>query len=293
MNLRRLVLAVSLSGLVACSGSGGGGTGGGSGTAGGSGAAGGSGTAGGASNVGSIGLSQHCTTTMGVESCSAAVNAFFMVAPVNNPCTALMFGPCTLVECPLDAGIASPMLESAGAITVTGSRLDGGSFRADLDFSADAGGYSGALVLERLWNGGETFTVSATGATVPAISNRTVTAPAPVTLTSPVCTSSGCAPIPRSQPLTVSWSGGAGTSVSIGLTSARTGDPTKILSCTFTSSPGTIPANALGRLNQSDAGYTNVLTVLNTNTTTVNAGAWSTGISATNSGGGGVFYTAD
>jgi len=259
----RPLLATALTALaLGCSGGGnGGGAGGGS--AGGTGGGTGGGAGGGApANSGSILLMQACTA-----GCFGFVSAQFPLRPAG--CTSTTQGSCTLTDCPTGSG--TPRFGSAGAITVTGTVVDGGITLNDFG----DGGYP-SIVSGRLWTGGETLTVSGAGGTVPAFSGKTVVAPSDVAFTQPACPAGSCGPLSKGTPLTIAWTGGAGASAYVLISQTNlTGLGTRSLACTFTSSPATVPVAALAGLGEADAGFTTDLVVAGANVTTFEAGDFS------------------
>jgi hypothetical protein len=193
-----------------------------------------------------------------------------------NPCTQSMVGSCQVLDCPMDAGsfVLTQTMHSAGPVSIGGTLLDGGMTITPRD-----GGYSIALAFARAWNGGETLTVSAPGDEVPAFSGQTVTAPNDFTLTAPACAAASCGSASRSQPLTVSWTGGAATGLSATLTTTGQGRYINA-TCPLGASPASIPAAVLAALPQSDAGYMTTLDVRASNQSTFAAGDYSVTFSA-------------
>jgi hypothetical protein len=164
-------------------------------------------------------------------------------------------GPCSVTVC--DGGTSSgpaPSFDSAGQLMVTGSRIDGGlevgPFFEDNSYTAQWE--------QAAYQAGDVLTFSATGATVPAFANQSITAPSAITLTAPAVPAAGMRyPIVRASPLVVSWTGSTTGEVVIGLSSAL------LPSGTMTSSTSTdvicraptaaqtltVPATALAALN--------------------------------------------
>jgi hypothetical protein len=312
-----LVAAVLLA--VACSGSGSGGTGGGSATGGGTGTGGGSGTGGsgtgGSSGGGSAGggssgggsatgggssstmkggainLTQTCVTVAGNDYCSATASAgFASVTGGNTGCTMSTQGGCTVTSCtPTDAGSQNPVAQSAGDITITGT--DAGTITLTYD-----GGYNVFLAMNAIWTGGDTLTAAAAGADVAAFSGKTVTAPNTISVTAPTCTLGAggfdCGTVDRSTNYMVTWTGGASTTVVTSMVSSKAGAVTSI-SCKFTSSPGTVPAAALGMLGKTSDGFTTTLTVTAQNTNSFTSGGFSIDLNATTGGAVGNFTTSN
>ena len=217
--------------------------------------------------------------------------ALFMASrPANPGCTRSMIGECEVLECVDAVVVPLPPRHNAGVITVAGLSLDSGFAFSFVDagcFHCPA--YDSVGVLPELWNGGETLTFAATGATganVPAFSGMTVKAPHPITVTAPACTDlpspqPNCS-VSRTADLTISWTGKAGTSVHAQLNSGRPNHLVS-LSCRFDSSPGTIGAAAMAKLGKRDAGYSNHLSVLGSNQTKFSAGSYEITLEANNS----------
>jgi hypothetical protein len=144
--------------------------------------------------------------------------------------------------------------------------------------------------------GGETITASAAGADVAAFSGKTVTAPNPITVTAPTCTLNmttfmyDCGTQSLASDLTVSWTGGASTGVTAQITTSKASDLRSVV-CSFTSSPATIPAAALGMLGKTADGYTANLSVAPTNTTAFTSGGYSIDLTASSNGAAGTLTT--
>jgi hypothetical protein len=219
-------------------------------------------------SVGTIALSELCTTP---GACSAIAIATFVTQPKDPPCTQTeLGGGCTLTECKPNSFETKLPLQSAGTLTFEGSLADSA---LKLDFASSETGYTPVQLPQRPWNGGETLSVSATGAAVPAFADRSVIAPGRVEVTSPVCRDGKCGAISRSTPLTVTWTGDARTELVATLMTGGSGaTPAVSLSCRFASSPGTISAETLARLPSGAASNTFGLTPVTS--TTFAAGAW-------------------
>ena len=204
------------------------------------------------------------------------------------PCTTSTVAGCEVEECGEFVLSSEPLRwENAGAIKVDGVRLDAGfNFEFDPACTGTCVPYrSPRELLPRLWNGGETLTVSATGGDVPAFSGKTVTAPSEITLTAPVCSpelaSADCG-LSRSADLTIAWTGGASTTVLATLRSNRSNRHV-VMNCRFASSPGIVSAEAMSKLGADDAGYSSVLSIQGSNRTTFTAGDYDIAFEANNS----------
>ncbi|MGH7296631.1 MAG: hypothetical protein ACRELB_16955 [Polyangiaceae bacterium] len=157
-------------------------------------------------------------------------------------------GPCLVTTCPThpanDAGPVS--LVSAGALTVTGGAFgDSG-----IDIGPDNLGSYLYNTTGPMFSAGDTLTVSASGATVPAFAPTSIVAPGSVTLTSPA-QDSGVLTIPTTQDLAVAWTGGVtGARLILDLSAAFTDGSSASAACSWdaSSGAGTIPAGALASL---------------------------------------------
>jgi hypothetical protein len=221
--------------------------------------------------------------TGGTEYCESGASAFFTRAmPAGAHCSSSTVGACTVQSCaPSDGGVSSGAQDSAGTLTLTGT--DAGTLTLNFD-----AGYPNVVALIALWAGGETLTASATGATVPAFSGKTVLAPNPVTVTTPACNLGSCGTVDRSADFTLSWTGGAATNVVATLSSTKSGATGTVITCTFTSSPGTVPTAALMQLGKSSDGYLDAFSVSAINSTNFTAGSYAVtlrAVSSTNAGG--------
>jgi hypothetical protein len=158
-------------------------------------------------------------------------------------CTTAAMGACTSSVCTppdhFDLGFSSVVTHhSAGTL-----QLMGGAFPISLAPGSD-NSYSAAPSPQPLWAGGETLTVVAAGADVPAFS-ATLTAPSPVVLSTPLH-DPGTLTVDRTLDLAFAWSGGgAGT-----FTVTLNGPNFSNVVCSFAASlgSGVMPAALLGRL---------------------------------------------
>jgi hypothetical protein len=215
--------------------------------------------------------------------------ASFIARPAST-CTESMIGACVVQEC-FDLKVSGPRPQhNAGAITVEGVEMDAGFVftYGNEHCLQNCPAYQYPSVPKTgLWRGGETLTASAPGGDVPAFSGKTVTAPNEITVTSPTCTTDAGLPwmtscsVSRTEDLTITWTGGAGTAVHALLTS---GSKNRLLSlsCRFASSPGTIPAEAMAKLGKSGDEFTNYLRVNASNQTTFTVGSYDVILEANN-----------
>jgi hypothetical protein len=152
----------------------------------------------------------------------------------------------------IDAG--SPTPPNAGVISVSGARIPAGT-----KLTPGTDGKYPALQQSGLdaWSGGETLSISAVGAEVPAFSG-TVTAPAPsVALTSPAISTTQKAEIDRSKALAVAWSGAGAGTLTVSATASVPGGGSAVVTCRFDASKGTgqMPTKLLAKLPAGDGGF--------------------------------------
>jgi hypothetical protein len=216
-------------------GAGGGVAGAGGGTAG---AGGGSAGAGGGAAVvdrsGIVSLGQASIQTYTIGSAAADFSTTEHLTLLG--CTVTFTGNCKVLSCPggaVDAGVLVVTHQSAGPVTITGTTPS-----ITLQPGTDGGAYVGQTFLGALWSGGETLSVSAAGAEVPAFFGQSVQAPSTITLTAPVCSLASCSqPIDRAAPLQVTWTGGVYGTVYVTVSSAPLG-PVAVVQCSFPAGAG-------------------------------------------------------
>ncbi|MBS1152445.1 MAG: hypothetical protein H6Q89_4143 [Myxococcaceae bacterium] len=260
-------------------GTGGGMTGTGGGTAGGT----GGGTAGGSGGGVDAGLvrsgSITLTQTELANTFSGYASAEFQTVlggPVTTPgCTTTDAVNCTALRClPVDGGTADAGLtithQTAGVITLTGTKQ---SIRLVIPDGGNT--YPPVAASTQWWDGGENLFASAAGGTVPAFSNRSITAPSMLNITSPGCPLTGCGTFNRNTPLTFTWAGGSAGTVVVQLTT-RKGAAFSSVTCSFpaTAGAGTIPAATLGLLHSTVDGGSGFVGINNTHSSNFTAGAW-------------------
>jgi hypothetical protein len=141
-----------------------------------------------------------------------------------------------------------------------------------------------------VWNAGDALTATATGADVPAFS-QTVVAPGAISVTSPNCSANHCDPIDLAQDLSVAWTGTPG--LDLRFSSINYVDSVIQVNCSFTSSPGIVPAAALGMLYRSGAGASNDIEAFSLNATTFTAGDYNVTLRALTWQTGGYFTTVN
>ncbi|MBK7863608.1 MAG: hypothetical protein IPJ65_34380 [Archangiaceae bacterium] len=209
--------------------------------------------------------------------CTGYASASFTQSPPAG-CTPLDAGPCQMVVCSLANGPVRAHLENAGAVSITGTTL--GTIR--LNYLNPDAGYPGFSSTRDLFDGGETLSMGAAGADVPAFAPRSVIAPGPIALTAPGC-DGGCGTFSRTAALTVSWAGDAGVAV---LFSSASSTTVTTAECHFTQSPGEVPLEVMKLFGATADGFTNSVSISpESRTTFVNAGwnlsvrAWGPGVS--------------
>ena len=181
-------------------------------------------------------------------------------------CTSLgTSGPCEELDCSAAVTAGS---HSAGTITVTGAALP-------VSITPGTNGtYTGFMANQVLFNGGETLTVAASGAEVPAFM-KSVTVPGKATITSPAKppSASPYLMITRASGFTLSWTGGSGK-LFVSL-DGGTNRSTRI-QCKFDASAGsgTVPADALMKLPAGNGGFAMAAIT----ETSVTAGDWGVSI---------------
>lgn len=191
------------------------------------------------------------TTPVRGHSASAAFVRAYPTASASGACTSTTSGDCVLYRCPIassaaDAGAADPGAAnsgaSAGAIVVSGGT-------SAVRLVPSGGSYAAVTAQTKLWNGGESLTITADGAEVPAFTLR-ATAPSFVTVTTPVFPAAGgSVVVARSGAFAVSWTGGSAGSVSANV-GAVTATTSTSITCTFpaSSGAGSVPASLLAEL---------------------------------------------
>ncbi|HEY8040292.1 MAG TPA: hypothetical protein VIF15_10890, partial [Polyangiaceae bacterium] len=141
--------------------------------------------------------------------------ATFFASPNPTPpnCKVTAAGACSYYAC---AGTTTQTGLSAGTLTISG-----GSLGAPVAVTPDATNHYTHQVTGTVFTAGQTLTVSASGATVPAFGPHSVVAPGLVSITAPPSPFK----IPTSVDLPVAWSGGESGAVVIleGVATASSG----------------------------------------------------------------------
>ena len=251
------------------------GTGGGTG---GDGATGGTGTgpgagggAGGQADVGVGAVMGISGTYLGTD--GSVLTALFSYASFGDAtdCSDSNDGDCVITVCNLGVGGGGTGGASSGTDRPSAGtlHLSGGERNVDLPPRAD-GSYAADADLSLLFTGGQTITMAADGADIPAFSEQ-LTAPALVTVTAPDFTD-GTVDVATASPLTVTWTGGTTDEVHLRLSGNDSVTSTSVL-CTYTASDGTgtVSAAALGTLSSYGTGAISIAT---DTSTTIDAGGW-------------------
>jgi hypothetical protein len=225
---------------------------------------------------GGVRLQSHSFQFNGRTIASSLGGAGFLPDLYGAACTSRTFGACvsTLCDAPPSKGCrpAPGKPPNAGAITVTGAR-------APLSFAPTSSGpYTVYSSASALWVGGNTLTIDAAGGDVPAFKG-TLTAPSPVTITSPAATNPVV--IDRTRDFAVAWAGGGAGQVVLTLTTTppKAGQPRTSVTCRFpvASGQGAAPAAALATLPAGD-GHLGLVVGADTE---LKAGNWPVTLSAT------------
>jgi hypothetical protein len=195
---------------------------------------------------------------------------FFTTQQGNGGCTVTTSGACAYYSCPT---ATTQNGVSAGTITVSGPWLT-----TPLTVTPNAGSniYQYASSSPG-FTAGQTLTVTASGADVPAFGPESVIAPQLALLTSPAMVDGGTTIVPTGTDLQVAWSGGqAGATMFFEAASSTGQDYTY---CTWNGSDGqgTVPAATLQPLAGQSGGY---LLYGQYDTTSFFAGPYSISLSA-------------
>jgi hypothetical protein len=126
-------------------------------------------------------------------------NAQFLQPGADSGCTGTTSGACTYFSC---SSSTTPVGLSAGTLVISG-----GSIPTSVTISPDADNMYSYEAQGALFTAGQTLSVSASGATVPAFGPVSLVAPGLPILVSPANVG-GTYTIPTSVDLAVAWSGG-------------------------------------------------------------------------------------
>jgi len=165
----------------------------------------------------------------------------------NQGCTVTTSGSCSSYSC---TGTAqNPVGDSAGTLTISG-----GSIGSAVTVMPDSSNNYEYEATGSLFSAGQTLTVSASGATVPAFGPISVVAPALPVLSAPVA-ASGTYSIPTTADLDVAWTGASDGGEIIFEGAAN--DSTSYFTCVWSASLGkaTVPQAMLTSLAGQTTGY--------------------------------------
>ena len=169
---------------------------------------------------------------------------FFEVSPpatTTATCTTSTISECVVTSC---SGLTTttppptPVEPAAGNVTISGPGHS-------VTLHNPANSHETVSTQALYWTGGESLSISSTGATVGAFSD-TLVAPNQIVVINPYLPQMGAVPISRASGLTLKWQGGNAGQAWFGLTSAGTGASTSAL-CRYPASQGqaVLPAAAL------------------------------------------------
>lgn len=230
----------------------------------------------GSAQRGNVVISQT-VIAVGPTTITTAVHAASFGTGPGGSCTEQTSGTCVVRRCPSSAGDAGTTAgSSAGAITFTGGA------GAPITIMPGANGvYAANTMMAARWRAGETVTVRAAGATVPAF-EAMLAFPASITVTEPAVSPLAMLRVPRATPLTTRWTAmGTAGEVNVSVVSTAMNTVT-LATCTYPISAGmaVIPSAVLGNL----VAGTGSFSVTATAATTVTAGGWSVAVAANATG---------
>lgn len=178
-------------------------------------------------------------------------------------CTVTQAGACAYYACP--NGNVIPPGVSAGTLTISGGSI--GTVTVTPDSSNSYQYQAGGM----LFTAGQTLTVSASGATVPAFGQESIVAPPLLQLQAPSATGSTYV-IPTSSDLAVAWSGGQSGAQVVLEGTVQAGSGYDYFACTWDATPqnALVPQAVLKGL----AGQSGYLFYAQQTMTTFTAGAF-------------------
>jgi hypothetical protein len=187
-------------------------------------------------------------------------------------CVKATIGACTTEKCPVTPTATTL---NAGPITITGTQPS-----VILKINT-TGRYTGFLGTTALWQGGETITASAPGATASPFTLM-VRAPTTIKVTSPAAPTSGQMTINRGQPFVAHLSGSTAGSIAFLATSTdATNTYRATVNCLYPGSATsfTVPASALAVLPAGTNGSS--VEISSSSASSTRSGEWSIVMSAT------------
>jgi hypothetical protein len=241
-------------------------------------------TTGPGNKIGVIALSETSQTIPGLGAIVASgAQATFGFQAGTSACTSTTKGDCQLFVCPTSSNpTTTPTFLQAGTVTVTGLAMD---VPLTLKQGTTGATYMSASYSSYLWTSSRAATVEVTGsADVPAFTMN-LTAPSPITVTSPLPSSTMTYTISRSSDVVVTWSGGVDGTAQVNLSSNSSGATQSLsITCSVDASKGTVtvPASLMSGF-ASSGGF--VAAVYNS--ATKNVGDWLMEFQATQQTGAG------
>lgn len=236
--------------------------------------------------MGTITLSQRVREEVTRTLITATVTATFLdvSAGTPNPCVERVEGACVVRVCNVGSAITGAGA-SAGLLTFDGllprdqpdsGLADAGLFDGGWALAPNDAGLVSESFTQRLFFGGSELVVHAGGATVPPFTSPPLTTPAQLTVSTPRCVPA-CAPISRSTPYRVSWSG-----VSNAEAEVRLSTPQVTVTCRAPAEQNAleVPASLLQELTPSVAAGEATLTMLARTSVSLDAGPWNVVFSA-------------
>lgn len=190
---------------------------------------------------------EQCTSGSLCSQIEFAFAGEFVPSPASGCAPTVTSGSCAFYASCSSTG---PAAVSAGTLTISGGNLGGGT--AVTPDSSNAYNYT---AMGSMFSAGQTLTVSASGATVPAFGPESVVAPPSIVITAPTA-NGGTYTIPTSADLSVVWTGGqAGSQVLF--EGSNTSNPQSYFTCTWDGAAGrgTVPQAVLAGLAGQTMGY--------------------------------------
>ena len=235
---------------------------------------------------GTVTLSQRVREDVTRTVVTATVSATFVdvAAQTPNPCVERAEGAC-MVRIGNQGSAIIGTFASAGTLTFDGllpreqpdsGVVDAGLFDGGWALAPNDAGLVSESVTQRLFFGGSELVVHAEGATVPPFTSPLLTTPAQLTVSTPRCVPT-CAPISRSTPFRVSWSGVSNAEAEVRLSTAQV-----TVTCRAPAEQNAleVPATLLQELTPSATPGEATLTMLARTSVSLDAGSWNVVFSA-------------